>query len=500
MKRLSLIMTLILAMSAAWAQQTLWVATGQVKYAFDTQQLGLMPFSNGGSTITLQGKAFDVNDIDSIYTTSEVVDGNTITVAYDGGLASATVAGNIAAQVSPTIDGAHVSMVQDSTMEQEVFYTLSGTSSNGSFYQSGNYKATLILNGLTLTSTRGAAITIDDGKRIEIQVIDGTTNTLADCAKGTQSACMVVEGHSEFKGGGTLVLTGNTKHGFKSDEYMELKKSFLGTIKVNSAVGDGLSVNQYLEMKSGNIVVAQCDGDGIQVDCKKDSTKVNNGQFIMSGGNISVNAIEDGGKGIKVEKNIYITGGQIQVKADDNALHSKASIYISDGDIYAYSVSAHGVNGADTTTISGGTVVAYAPSTVGYGLRGATGLYIKGGNIAAIGALTSVPKASTDDVPAQPVITFTGTTPQGNYALNDANGNNVLAFAQARAYSSSKKHTLLLSSPSIAAGTTYTLYNGCTLDTGKENWNGLYTGGDAVTQTGTALGSVSAATPYAQLQ
>lgn len=501
MKRLLLILALALATCTAWAQQTLWVATGEIKYAFDAQQLGQMPFSNGGTTLTLQGKAFNVSDIDSIYVTSDIIDSNTITVNYDGDHASAIIAGNIATLVTPTLDGAHVTMAQDTTMQQEIFYTLSGTSTDGSFSQSGNYKATLILNGLTLTSTRGAAITIDDGKRIEIQVADGTTNTLTDCAKGKQSACFVVEGHSEFKGGGNLVLTGNTKHGFKSDEYMELKKSFTGTITVKNAVGDGVSVNQYLEVKSGSIIVEQCTGDGIQIDCKKDSTKTNNGQFIMSNGYISVNAIEDEAKGIKVEQDITIDGGQILVTSDDNALHSKTRININGGQIYAYSVAAHGVNaGGDTLAISGGTIVAYAASTVGYGLRGATHLFIKGGNIAAVGALMSTPKTSTDTVPTQPALTYTATMPKTNFALCDASGNSIMAFTQARAYSSSKKHTLLLSSPSITQGTGYTLYSGSTLDTSKDNWNGLYTSGDAVTTPGTALATGTAALPYSALQ
>ncbi|MBO4871060.1 MAG: carbohydrate-binding domain-containing protein [Muribaculaceae bacterium] len=499
MKKLSLVLAFTIAACVSWAQQTLWVSMGQIKYAFESQQVGLMPFSAGGDTLTIQGKAFAIADIDSLYITSEIVDGNTVNIEYDNDKATAIIAGNIASQLTPTIDGAHVSMVQDTLMMQEVFYTLSGTSADGSFFQSGNYKATFILNGLTLTNTKGAAIVIDDGKRIEIQVADGTTNTLEDCEKGTQSACFVVEGHSEFKGGGNLVITGNTKHGFKSDEYMELKKSFVGTINVKKAVGDGVSVNQFLEVKSGNIIVDQCGNDGIQVDCKKDSTKTNNGQFIMTGGYIRVNATEDSGKGIKVEKDITISDGTIETTADDNALHSKTNLTITGGNIYAYSVAAHGVNAGEITHIAGGNVVAYAPSTVGYSIRGAMALYISGGNIAGVGALVSTP-LECDTITVQPVLTYTGTVAKTNFSLSDADGNHVMAFTQGRSYSSSKKHTLFFSTPTFIEGATYTLYSGSTLDTEKENWHGLYLQPEAVTDSGTSLATGTAQAPFVRMQ
>lgn len=479
------------------SQQTLWVAQGHVKYAFDTQQVGQMPFSHGGDTLTIQSKAFAVADIDSIYVTDDLVESNTVTVDYQDSEAWVTIAGNIASALTPTVNAANVSMAQDTTSQLEVFYTLSGTSSNGSFYHSGDYKATLILNGLTLTSTSGPAINIDDGKRIEIQLVDSTTTTLADGAKGTHKAAFVVEGHSEFKGAGTLVLTGNTKHGFKSDEYMELKKSFTGLIRVKNAKGDGVSINQYLEVKSGSIIVEACEGDGIQIDAKTDTTKEFNGQFIMSGGLIQVAQTGDGGKGIKVEADVNISDGVIELTADDNALSSKGNIVIGGGKIYAYSAAAHGISSSLNLTIAGGDITAFAATTVGYSLRGATNFYITGGNIAAVGALVSTPKTIEG---AQPALTYQGTITKTDLALTDASGNAVMAFAQQRNYSSSKKHTLLLSMPTIAAGSAYTLCNGATLDATADNWHGMYTTATGITATGMSLATGTAAAPYSAMQ
>lgn len=497
MKRLILILALAFTVGNLWAQQTLWVATGQVKYAFNTQQVGQMPFTSDGTVLTVQGKEFAINDIDSIYVTSELVEGNTIAVDYNGSTASMVIAGNIATQVTPVVNGAVVSITQDTTMLEEVFYKLAGETDNGSFYHSGKYKATFNLNGLTLKSASGAAINIDNGKRIEINLIDGTVNTITDSSGGTHSAAFIVEGHSEFKGGGSLVLTGNTKHGFKSDEYMELKRSFTGEIRVKSAKGDGVSINQYLEVKNGNIIVEACEGDGIQVDAKADTTKLNNGQFIMSGGVISIAGTGDSGKGIKVEKDVNISGGVIEVVADDNALHSKTNMTITDGKIYAYSTAAHGVNAGSTLKIAGGTVVGYAATTVGYGMRGADSLYITGGNVLSIGALVSTPKAVDA---AQPALAYKGVVAKTNYSLTDADGNAVMAFTQPRAYSSSKTHTVLISMPSIATGSNYTFNSGATLNANEENWHSVYWTGNAVTAAGTAMATGTAAAPYGMMQ
>ena len=99
---------------------------------------------------------------------TEVTDG-TIGVVYDGTSAKVTVAGNIAQYVTPIVSGAHVSIAQSDDLATEITYNLSGSSSDGEFYMSGSYKATIELNGLTLTNATpvnsGAAVHIQNGKR-----------------------------------------------------------------------------------------------------------------------------------------------------------------------------------------------------------------------------------------------------------------------------------------------------------------------------------------------
>lgn len=200
MKR-TLLYLMALVLTIAAEAQTLNVKVGSVTYQFPASQTGEMTYQDG-TTLTIMGKTFTLADIDAMTVDdSEVVDG-TIVVNYDGGSASVAVAGNIAQHVTPTVCGAHVSIAQGSDLAEEITYTLSGTSSDGEFYMSGSYKATIELNGLTLTNLTpvysGAAVHIQNGKRIKVKVATGTTNTLVDAASGSQKGCLYIKGHAEF--------------------------------------------------------------------------------------------------------------------------------------------------------------------------------------------------------------------------------------------------------------------------------------------------------------
>mgnify|MGYP002525591813 CR=1 FL=1 len=176
--------------------QTLNVTEGNVTYLFPASQAGDMIFANG-ETVTIMGKTFTLSNVSMKVDDSKVTD-NAISVAYDGSLALVTVAGNVAQYVTPTVSGAHVSIAQSDDLAEEITYTLSGTSTDGEFYMSGSYKATIELNGLTLTNTTpiysGAAVHIQNGKRIKVKVVTGTTNTLVDAAGGSQKGCLYIKG------------------------------------------------------------------------------------------------------------------------------------------------------------------------------------------------------------------------------------------------------------------------------------------------------------------
>lgn len=305
--------TLLLAafgLVAHLSAQTLKVHCGQITTTIPASQAGEMAYGDGGTVLTIMNNAFAISAIDSITVDCSEYEASEVHVNYEGSTAHVTVSGDVAPQMAITASAADVSVVADAALQSEVVYELSGTSTDGSFFMEGEFKATLVLNGLTLTNTRGAAIDIQNGKRIKVQLPDGTTTTLVDGVGGTHKACFFVNGHPEFCGGGALVLTGNTKHAFASDEYTLLEAGF-GSITVKKAVGDGMNIEQYFRMQGGSISINGVQGDGIDVKITNDPLDEDNGCIFIEAGSIDLQVAADDVKGIKCDSAMTITGGTI---------------------------------------------------------------------------------------------------------------------------------------------------------------------------------------------
>ena len=380
MRRLILSMIALVLTIAAGAQ-TLNVKVGSVTYQFPASQTGEMTYANG-ETVTIMGKTFSLTDITAMTVDNSKVSDGTIGVSYDGSTALVTVAGNVAQYVTPTVSGAHVSIAQSDDLAEEITYTLSGTSTDGEFYMSGSYKATIELNGLTLTNATpvysGAAVHIQNGKRIKVKIVTGTTNTLSDASTGSQKGCLYIKGHAEFAQKGTLNVVGNVKHGIKTGEYFTIKNA---TINVTSAAGDGISCAEYFLMESGTINISGTQDDGIQCDIDGDASTgettdhedEDSGNIYISGGTINITVTADAAKGIKGEGDMKISGGDITVKTtgggvwDSTKVKTKASaclgadgnMTISGGTLNLTSTGAggKGINGDGTFTATGGTIV-----------------------------------------------------------------------------------------------------------------------------------------------
>ena len=274
-----------------------------------------MPFSDDGSTFTVGDLTFDTSTVDSI----TVV--HTVYVTFSG--ETATVDLGHAPDVVATTDGAHVSIVSTNT-KSELEFVLQGESSQGSLTYTGSLKCKFYLNGLNLTSDRGAAIDIQCGKRVDLILVSGTDNYLTDAAGGTQKAALYCKGHLEVEGRGSLTVKGNTRHAIASKEYMQLKKS-TGSITVTGAVSDAMHVGQYFLMSGGSLNLTGQGGDGLQVevvtlsdDVTPDPDKENNGQMYIKGGTITIEAAANDVKGIKVPGNLTVSGGTFQLLASGN--------------------------------------------------------------------------------------------------------------------------------------------------------------------------------------
>lgn len=401
MRKLYSILLALCLMTISVSAQTLNVVVDNVTYAVPASQAGDMVYTSG-TTLTILNKTFTLSDIDSIYVDDSDVTDDAVNVTYSGTTAQVVVAGNIMQYLTVNVSGANVSIMQDSSLAEEINYTLTGTSTNGSFYMDGDYKATLTLSDLTLTSTDSAAINIENGKRIAIAV-EGT-NTLADASSGSQNGCFMVNGHSEFTGSGSLTITGNTKHGFWGDEYVQLKKTFTGSIIIASAKKDGMNINQYFEMNNGTVTVTSSGDDGIQVAATDDTTDEDNGQVMINGGTININVTAEDCKGIKCDSLMTITddagysttlnitctsaayaakglksGGDMNITGGTFNISTAGKGVWDEDDSSASACAALKADG--NMTISGGTFTLTASGSGGKGINGDGTLTISGGEI-----------------------------------------------------------------------------------------------------------------------
>lgn len=298
------------------------------------------------------------------------IDDYNINVIFDGDKATVTVAKNIKSYFTVTVNGAHVNIVADETLQDSVFYNLSGTTTNGSFYMDGDYKCYVNLTDLTINNPDSAAINIDNGKRIDVNL--SGNNTLTDATAGLQKACFFINGHAVFDGNGTLNITGKSKHAYFSDEYTRIIN---GNINVLNAVSDGFHINQYFQMDGGSVNINTDGGDGIDVGLTNNETDTNNGQFIINGGTITITTSANAVKGIKCKSIMTIAGGSITASTSGNAIYDDTKADLS---------SCAAIKCDSTVNMTNGTVYLTSTGIAGKGLNSDGSINISGGTFTAI--------------------------------------------------------------------------------------------------------------------
>ena len=317
---LSVLLLLPLSAEAQWLR--VWQNGESTRY--ELADAASVPYTTVGQTLTIGSDTYNISDIDSITVVKPV------TIQWDGTSATVDIPANVEG-VTATVNGGDV-VINNTNTWSELEFVLSGSSAAGSLTYNGEYKAKFHLSGVNLTSTTGAAIDIQCGKRIDLIVVDGTTNTLVDYAGGTQKAAFNCQGHVEMSGGGSLAVTGNANHGFRCKEYLFIKKSF-GSLVVNSAAADGIHCGEWFQMNGGTITIDNTKADGLQMEAADNSDEEMNGLFIVNGGTINVTVTTQDTKGIRcdaaetntsVAPEMYLYDGAITVNVASTANGSKA--------------------------------------------------------------------------------------------------------------------------------------------------------------------------------
>lgn len=287
--------------------------------------------------------------------------------------------GSTSTDASVRIDGQTVTITQAGT------YQIAGTLDDGALIvESGeNAKITLVLGGVSIKNSTGAAIQIATADDVTIELAEGTTNVLqsgekVDIATATESeeasgGALQSKVDLKIKGKGSLTVLGYLNNGIHCTKDLKIKN---GNISV-TALGHGIKGKNSVTVSGGTVTVTS-GKDGITSDETENEEKgfvtIEDGKIIITsagdgvsaettltvtGGVISI--ISGGGsanaqqktdnmrdwwdfdnsasddnsascKGLKAGKAMMISGGSITIDAQDDALHTDGDMTISGGE------------------------------------------------------------------------------------------------------------------------------------------------------------------------
>ncbi|OLA22070.1 MAG: hypothetical protein BHW29_10465 [Faecalibacterium sp. CAG:74_58_120] len=299
--------------------------------------------------------------------------------AFADGSITLSPDGSTSTDASVRIDGQTVTITQAGT------YQIAGTLDDGALIveSAENAKITLVLGGVNIKNSIGAAIQISTADDVTIELAEGTTNVLqsgeeVDIATATESkeasgGALQSKVDLKIKGKGSLTVLGYLNNGIHCTKDLKIKN---GNISV-TALGHGIKGKNSVTVSGGTVTVTS-GKDGITSDETENEEKgfvtIENGEIIITsvgdgvsaettltvtGGVISI--ISGGGsanaqqktdnmrgwwdfdnsasddnsvscKGLKAGKALVISGGSITIDAQDDALHTDGDMTISGGE------------------------------------------------------------------------------------------------------------------------------------------------------------------------
>lgn len=257
-------------------------------------------------------------------------------------------------------------------------YILTGSTTAGVTVET-DANVRIILAGATISSSDTAAINVIKADNVELEIKDGTSNTVKDSSNHTDTnieGAIHVEADLTITGNGSLTVEANFQDGIVSTDDLVVNA---GNIKV-TAVDDGIRGKDSMTINGGTIDVT-AGGDGIKSTNDTDTTK---GYTTITGGDITVKAGDDA---IKAETALTIDGGTITVPESLEALEG-TNITINGGTLDVYG-SDDAINAASTISTGIFIKVTGGDLKVAVG-RGDTDAFDANGNIYISGGTIDV--------------------------------------------------------------------------------------------------------------
>ena len=372
----------------------------------------------------------------------------------------------------------------------------------GSVYSKGP----LIFTGTSSTSTGGTLKVINKGYKHAIYSHDYVRVadlTLTVTVQGTTGRDCIRALNAVVIDGGTITLTGNGT--VEDDESVGIKvegedadeddstveytcgAGFIiindGTLTINT-VAKGITahwksstsyIGTYVETKNSSLLYSTFL-NGTAYTVPNPYVEINGGTInVTTTGEAYENASTScSPEGIEAKADLTINAGTLTLICTDDAINAGGSITINDGAVYAYSSGNDAIdaNGSGGITIAGGVTVAIgitepecAFDCDNYPLA------ITGGILVGLGTNNyTAPKASACTQSVGVLSNSYYGSKNTTMAIEDSSGNAVFAYT----LPSSVGTIMVLSSPSITTGTTYTIKKGVT-PSGGILFHNLYT-------------------------
>ncbi|NQJ70770.1 carbohydrate-binding domain-containing protein [Streptococcus suis] len=216
-------------------------------------------------------------------------------------------------------------------------YILTGSTTAGVTVET-DANVRIVLAGAEISSSDTAAINVIQAGNVELEIKDGTSNTVKDTSNHSDTnieGAIHVEADLTITGNGNLTVEANFQDGIVSTDDMVVNA---GNIKV-TAVDDGIRGKDSMTVNGGAIDVT-AGGDGIKSTNDTDTTK---GYTTITDGAITVKAGDDA---IKAETALTIDGGTITVPESAEAMEG-TNITINGGTLDVYG-SDDAINAAST--------------------------------------------------------------------------------------------------------------------------------------------------------
>lgn len=271
---------------------------------------------------------------------------------------------------------------------------------------------------------------------------------VADSAKGLKA------GAALFISGGTFDIE-STDDAIHSDGTLAIA----GGALVLDTGDDGLHAETAIEIGGGEINIAS-SYEGIE-----------SASITIDGGEIRVTSTDDGINTVAAGTAAGTDGGP--GGGGPGGGFGQASgdspLYINGGYL-AIDARGDGIDANGPIVMTGGTVIVDGPTSDGNGALDFVSFTISGGFLVAVGS-AGMAQAPDDAAQAVAGLSFGSTVAAGTMVhIEAADGTDMLTFTPTKDYA-----TVVLSSPDLEAGATYTVYTGGS-STGTET-DGLYTGG-----------------------